>query len=168
MCLFRIDGDGFMGRPNKYETHVKPHFKEIKEAFERGVDEKEIAKSIGVAVSSWCEYKHRYPEFVELLKRSEEKTKEILKRLDSALLKSAEGFEYTEKKQYITEDDKGNKKKHTEIYTRYSPPNPTAIFGALNRFDPDYKKDKAYYELKQQELELKKAIAENNNFDLEL
>ena len=48
------------------------------------------------------------------------------------------------------------------------PPDTTAIFGALNRFDPNYKKDSAYYELKKQELELKKAIAESNNFDLDL
>lgn len=157
-----------MGRPSKYQTHVKPHFKEIKEAFNRGVEEKEIAKSLGISVSSWCEYKQKYAEFSELLKRDADKTKQILENLDSALLKIACGFNYEEKKQYITEDEAGNRKKHTEITTRYYPPNATAIFGALNRFDPDYKKDKAYYELKQQELELKKAIAENNNFDLEI
>ena len=157
-----------MGRPSKYETKVKPFFKEIKAAFDRGVEEKVIAKEIGVSVSSWCEYKNKYSEFAELLKRDEDKTKEILERLDSALLKSAEGFEYQEKKQYITEDENGKKKKHTEIYTKYSPPNPTAIFGAYNRFDPNYKKDKAYYDLKKQELELKKLIADSNNFDLNL
>ena len=157
-----------MGRPNKYETHVKPHFKEIKAAFDKGVDEKEIAKSIGISISAWCDYKNKYSEFAELLKRDEEKTKEILEQLDSALLKSATGFEYQEKKQYITEDENGNRKKHTEIYTKYAQPNPTAIFGALNRFDPDYKKDKAYYDLKKQELELKKMLADANNFDLNI
>ena len=155
-----------MGRPSKYETCVKPYFKEIKSAFNKGVDEKDIADSLGISVSSWCEYKNKYSEFAELLKRDEDATKEILERLDSALMKSAEGFEYQEKKQYITEDESGRKKKHTEIYTKYNPPNPTAIFGALNRFDPNYKKDKAYYDLKRQELELKKLVAESNNFDL--
>lgn len=155
-----------MGRPSKYETAVKPYLQEIKEAFERGVEEKVIADNLGISVSTWCEYKNKYSELKEALKRDDDKIKKILERLDSALLKSAEGFQYQEKKQYITEDDKGNQKKHTEIYTRYSPPNPTAIFGALNRFDPNYKKDKAYYELKKQELELRKLIAESNNFDL--
>ena len=155
-----------MGRPSKYETHIKPYFNEIAEAYGRGVDEQDIAKSLGVSISAWCEYKNKFSEFKEVLKRSEDETKDILKQLDNALLKSATGFEYTEKKQYITEDENGKKKKHTEIYTRYAQPNPTAIFGALNRFDPDYKKDKAYYELKKQELELRKAIAETNNFDL--
>jgi len=157
-----------MGRPTKYDTHIKPYFKEIKEAFDRGVDEKEIAKSLGISKAAWINYKNKYLDFADLLKRDDDKTKEILQRLDSALLKSAEGFEYQEKKQYITEDENGKKKKHTEIYTKYAPPNPTAIFGALNRFDPDYKKDKAYYDLKKQELELKKMLADANNFDLNI
>lgn len=157
-----------MGRPNKYETHVKPYFREIKEAFDRGVEEKQIAKNIGVSISSWCEYKAKYSEFAELLKRDEDAIKEILKQLDGALLKSALGYDYEEKKQYITEDDNGNKKKHTEITKRHQPPNVTAIFGAYNRYDKNYVKDKAYYELKQQELELRKAIAESQNFDLDI
>lgn len=156
-----------MARPSKYETHVRPHLQEIKEAYNRGVEEKEIAKNLGIAVSTWCEYKNKYSELTEVLKRDEDKTKIILENLNSALLKIAYGFEFQEKKQYITADESGKQRKHTEIYTRYCPPNPTAIFGAFNRFDPDYKKDKAYYELKKQELELKKLIAEANNFDLD-
>lgn len=166
--LFLKKAGEILGRPSKYETSVKPFFKEIKAAFNKGVDEKEIANSLGISVSSWCDYKNKYSEFAELLKRDEDETKNLLERLDSALMKIAEGFEYQEKKQYITEDESGKKKKHTEIYTKYCPPNPTAIFGAYNRFDPNYKKDKAYYDLKKQELELKKLIAESSNFDLNI
>ena len=155
-----------MARPTKYDTHVKPYFKEIKEAVDRGVDEKEIAKSLSISKSTWIEYKHKFSDFSNLLKRDEDKTKEILKQLDNALLKSATGFVYEEEKEYATIDKDGNVKKHKEKYKKYSPPNPTSIFGAFNRFDPDYKKDKAYYDLKRQELELKKALAEVNNFDL--
>ena len=155
-----------MGRPSKFETHIKPHFDEIKKAVDRGVEEKEIAKNLGIANSTWGDDKNKYSEFAELLKRDDNATREILNRLDSSLLKIAEGFEYQEKKQYITEDEQGNKRKHTEITTKTYPPNATAIFGAYNRFDPNYKKDKAYYELKKQELELKKLVAEANNFDL--
>ena len=71
------------------------------------------------------------------------------------------------KKQYIDTDADGNTKKHTEIIKGFQPPNVTAIFGAYNRFDPNYIKDKAYYELKQQELELKRMNAESNNFNLD-
>lgn len=157
---------GKAGRPNKYETHIKPHLEDIREAFKRGVDEKDIAESVGVSISSWCDYKNKYSEFAEVLKRDTEDTKAILKRLDNALLKSAEGFYYTEEKSIGRRDNKGENIVLVEKHTKYQPPNATAIFGAYNRFDKDYVKDRAYYDLKTQELELKKAIAEASNFDL--
>lgn len=152
-----------MARPSKYETKVKPFFSEIKAMLERGLTEREVAKSLGIAYSTYNDYKVKIPEFAELIKGVD--TKPLIKDLENALVKRALGFEYEEKKQYITEDADGNKKKHTEITRKYQPPDTTAIFGALNRFDPNYKKDAAYYELKKQELELRKAIAKENAFD---
>ena len=156
-----------MARPNKYETHVKPHLEEIKAAYARGVDEKEIASSLGVSVSAWCDYKNKYSEFAEVLKRDAAATADILQRLDNALLKVACGYEYEEITVYTTTDDEGKTKTHKEKKKKHQPPNVTAIFGAYNRYDPNYIKDKAYYDLKREELDLKKAIAEANNFDLE-
>lgn len=157
-----------MARPSKYETYVKPHLDEIKAAYARGVDEKEIAASLGVSVSAWCDYKNKYSELAEVLKRDENETAAILQRLDNALLRCAEGYEYQEKKQYIKQDEDGEKVTYTEITTKHQPPNPTAIFGAYNRYDPNYVKDRAYFNLKQQELELRKAVALANNFDLDM
>ena len=154
-----------MARPNKYESHIKPYLNDIKDAIERGVEENQIAKQLGVSVSSWCEYKNRYSEFAELFKKKD--VSDILKRLDGALMKIATGYEYTEKKQYIKNEKDGEKVTYTEITTKHQPPNPTAIFGAYNRFDPNYVKDKAYYDLKQQELEIKRMNAEANVFDLD-
>ena len=154
-----------MARPNKYDSHIKPYFDDIKDAIERGVEENQIAKELGVSVSSWCEYKNRYSEFAELFKKKD--VSDILKRLDGALLKIATGYEYQEKKQYIKNEKDGEKVTYTEITTKHQPPNPTAIFGAYNRFDPNYVKDKAYYDLKQQELEIKRMNAEANAFDLD-
>lgn len=150
------------GRKNKYDTHVKPYFKDIKDALERGVEENKIAEGLGVSTSSWCKYKNDYSEFAELFKKVD--VKEILSRLDGSLMKIACGYEYEEKKQYITEDEDGNKKKHTEITTKHQPPNVTAIFGAYNRWDDKYVKDKAYFDLKQQELELRKQMAEEKEW----
>ena len=150
------------GRKSKYESHVKPHFADIKDAIERGVEENKIAESLGVSTTSWCEYKLKYPEFAELFKKKD--VSEILARLDSALMKAAEGYNYEEKKVYITKDDDGREKKHTEITTKHQPPNVTAIFGAYNKYDPNYVKDRAYYELKQQEFELRKMMAENKDW----
>lgn len=150
-----MEKDKKVGRPSRYESHVKPYFKEIREALERGVEENQIAKNLRVSISSWCEYKLKFPEFAELFKDIDRT--EILKQLDGALMKAATGFEYKEIKTYQVKDDEGNViKTHSEITQKVQPPNVTAIFGAYNRFDPNYIKDKAYYDLKQQELELKK------------
>lgn len=155
-----------MGRPSKYETHIKPYFKEIKEALEKGISETDIAKTLGVSASSWFEYKNKYLEFADIFKNADRS--QLLLDLENALIKKAKGFEYQEKKQYIKKDENGEAVTYTEISTKYQPPSETAIFGALNRFDPNYKKDKAYYELKKQELELKKEVAKSNNFDLNI
>lgn len=155
-----------MARPNKYETHVKPYLNDIKSALERGVEEKAIYEKLGLGSSAWCDYKNKYAEFAEVFKKKD--VSELLSRLDSALMKCAEGYEYQEKKQYIKKDEDGERVTYTEVTTKHQPPNPTAIFGAYNRFDPDYVKDKAYFELRRQELELKRNIAEANNFDLDI
>lgn len=146
------------GRKGKYETHVLPHFADIKDALERGVEEKQIYESLGVGSSAWCDYKKKYAEFAELFKKRD--VSEILRKLESALLKAATGYEYEEKKIYKTIDPDGREKKHVETTIKHQPPNVTAIFGAFNRFDPNYVKDRAYFDLKKEELEFKKLKAE--------
>lgn len=151
------------GRPSKFDSHVKPYFKEIKDALERGVEENKIADSLNVSITSWCEYKLKFPEFAELFKDVDRT--DILRTLDGALMKAATGFEYKEIKTYQVKDDEGNViKTHSEITQKVQPPNVTAIFGAYNRFDPNYIKDKAYYDLKQQELELKRIAQEDKEW----
>lgn len=156
-----------MGRKSKYDSHVKPHLEEIRDAYARGVDEKDIAAGLGIGTSAWCDYKNKYAEFAAVLKRDEKATKEILEKLDSALMKSACGYEYEEIKVYTVTGDDGVSRTHKEKTVKHQPPNVTAIFGAYNRFDPNYVKDKAYFNLKREELDLKKAIAEANNFDID-
>lgn len=149
------------GRKGKYETHIAPFFDRIRELLNGGASEQQVASALGVSYASWNNYKNEHEEFDALCK--EPRTK-LVEDLRSALVKRALGFSYEEKKQYITEDENGNKKKHTEITTRQALPDTTAIFGALNIYDPDYVKDKKQHELKQQELELRKQMAEANNW----
>lgn len=150
------------GRKSKYETHVLPHFADIKDALERGVEEKKIAEGLGVGTSAWCDYKNKYTEFAELFKKRD--VTKILQKLDSALLKAATGYEYEEKKIYKTIEPDGKEKKHIETTKKHQPPNVTAIFGAYNKYDPDYVKDKAYFDLKKEELALKKLKAESEDW----
>ena len=146
-----------VGRKSKYETHIKPYFEQIDKWLNGGASEEQCAKQLNISYATWGNYKKRYPEFKELCDKPRV---DLIADLKSALVKRALGFTYEEKKQYITEDANGSKKKHTEITTKQALPDTTAIFGALNIYDPDYVKDKKQHELKQQELELRRQMAE--------
>ncbi len=155
-----------MGRPSKYDTEIKPHIKEIKKAVEAGATVEEIADAFGIAESTIYKYKKEKKEFSEAFTHGRKK---IIIEIKGALLKKALGYDYEEKKQYITEDASGNKKKHTEIMTRHMPPSETAGAMLLRNYDQTWlDRDNISTQLKQQEMELKKAIAESNNFDLDI
>lgn len=155
-----------MGRPSIYESKIKPHIEEIKKAVASGATVEEIATAFDISVSSIYKYKSQKKELKEAFTRGRGK---IIIEIKGALLKKALGYEYEEKKQYITEDESGRKKKHTEIMTRHMPPSETAAAMLLRNYDQSWlDKDNISTQLKQQEMELKKAIAESNNFDLEL
>lgn len=150
------------GRPSKYEERVKPYLDQIRKWKEQGADNRTIAKQLGVSMSTFSAYLNQYPELSEIVKNYDKKP--IVEELRSTLVKRALGFTYEEKKQYITEDEDGKKKKHTEITTKYALPDTTALFGALNIFDDEYIKDKKQYELKKQELELRRQMAEEKDW----
>lgn len=155
------------GRPSKYDTHIKPHLNKIKKWAEQGATERQIAKQLGVAYSSFCLYKTKYPELSDLLKQKD--MKPLVEELRSALVKKAIGFEYKEKKEYIkTDPATGAPTKYVEITTKQALPDTTAIFGALNIYDPEYVRDKKNHELREKDYELRKAIAQANNFDLDI
>ena len=141
------------GRKGLYETHVKPFFEKIDKMLNDGASEEQVANALGISYSSFNNYKKQYKELDELCSKPRV---DLVKDLRSALVKRALGFKYEEKRQYITEDADGNKRKHTEIITKEALPDTTAIFGALNLYDAEYVKDKKAHELKEQELELRK------------
>lgn len=149
------------GRKGKYETHVLPNFDKIEKMLNEGASEKQCAEALGVSYPAWNNYKKDYPAFGELC--SKPRTK-LIENLRSALVKRALGFTYEEKEQYIVKDVDGNKKISTKIFTKQALPDTTAIFGALNIYDPDYVKDKKAHELKEQELELRRMKAELEDF----
>lgn len=87
------------GRPSKYNTHVKPKFNEIANWIAEGATEKEVAKSLGVSITSFIDYKEKNPEFADLLKRNR---KQAVKQIKAAMMKKACGFQYKEIKTTVT------------------------------------------------------------------
>lgn len=155
-----------MGRPSKYDTEIKPHIKEIKKAVEAGATVEEIANAFNIAVSTIHKYKKEKKEFSDAFTRGRAK---VVFDIKGALLKKALGFEYTEQKTVGRKDKDGENIVLVEKYKRYSPPSETAAAMLLRNYDKDWiDRDNVSTKLKRQEMELKKAIAESNNFDLDL
>jgi len=155
-----------VGRPSKYETEVKPHLKEIKNAVASGATVEEIADAFGIAASTLHKYKAEKKELKEAFARGR---KIIVFEIKAALLKKALGFEYEEEKRVGRKDKSGENIVLVEKYKRYSAPSETAAAMLLRNYDDNWRdNDKASAEIRRQESDLKKAIAEANNFDLEV
>lgn len=106
-----------------------------------GLTDEQIAQNIGIATSTLYEWKNKYPEISESLKKG----KEVVDRqVENALLKRALGYEYTETtREYIPELDE---MKTTKKVTKQVAPDTTAqIFWLKNR-KPDKWRDKQEYE----------------------
>lgn len=151
-----------MGRRSKYDTEIKPHIDEIKNAVAAGATIKEIATAFNIAESTIHKYRKEKKEFSDAFTRGREK---VVIEIKAALLKKALGFHYEEKRTNIKEDEKNGKSTFTEITKRYCPPSETAAAMLLRNYDKDYKdSDDTTVKLKEQEAELKKKIANANNW----
>lgn len=151
------------GRKSKYDEYVKPYIAKIVEWTKSGATEKEICTALGISVSTFNEYKKQYSELSDALRAGRQS---VVLEIKAALLKRALGFEYEEKKGM---QRKGDNPIVTEVYRRYIPPDTTAAAMLLRNYDPDWRdRDSLISDIKKQEIELKKAIAEANNFDFKM
>lgn len=99
-----------------------------------GLIDEQIAKNIGIHPSTIYDWKKKYPEIAEALKRG----KEVIDRqVENALLKRALGYEYIEKKTKISDD--GIEK--TETIKQVVPDTTAQIFWLKNR-KPEKWRDK--------------------------
>lgn len=126
----------------KYQKWLEPDNLILIEGWARdGLTDKEIAQNMGIAESTLYDWKNKYPEISESLKKG----KEIVDRkVENALLKRALGYEYTETK---TKTEGGVVTEVTTT-TRQVVPDVTAqIFWLKNR-KPDQWRDKRDVEQK--------------------
>lgn len=150
-----------MGRKSKYETHVKPYLQQIEEWYQ-DLDERQIAEErLGIAVSTFENYKKKYPELREALKKGRQ---QLVSELKASLKKKAKGYTYEETKTTIR--DEGGKKVTTiEKIKKYAHPDTGAIHLLLKNYDPTWTNDdQTTIDLKREQLELAKQKAENDNW----
>lgn len=155
-----------MGRKSKYDEYVAPHLDEIRKWVEAGATDDEIAKSLNIGTSTLITYKKKYPAFQQAFARGREK---VVIEIKAALLKKALGFEYEEEKRVGRKDKNGENIILVEKYRRYCPPSETAAGMLLRNYDKEWRDtDQTSVTMRQQEHDLRKAIAEAANFDLNL
>ena len=95
---------------------------------------------MGVAVSTLYDYKAKFKEFSEALKRGKAP---VDIEVENALLKRAKGgFEVKEKRIEKWKDADGVEREHTVIITREVPPDTTALIYWLKNRRPDKWRDK--------------------------
>lgn len=145
------------GRKSKIEI-VKENLDHIKKWAELGATEEQIAESLGISRSAFSEYKKNNKELNDIIKKARIN---LVIDLKGTLVERAKGFNYEEKKQYIKKDEvTGNTTQYTEITTKKALPDVAALNLCLKNWDKEWQNDPKLYDLKKQELELRKKMAE--------
>lgn len=126
------------GRPSAYEEFIKPNLNKIEEWAASGLTYEDIAKNIGIGISTF--YKHKANadnvEFLEVLKRSKAAADEIV---ENALYKRAIGGTVDET---VDELDENGNLVRRRVAKKQIPGDTTAqIFWLKNR-KPDAWRDK--------------------------
>lgn len=148
------------GRKTKYDEYVKPYLEDIKRWIRSGATEEQICEALGIAVSSFNLYKGKYVELSEAIHTGRQT---VILDLKGALYKRAMGYRYSEARAVM----KDGVIVSQERYEKEMPPDTKACEMLIRNYDKQWRdKDAISTDFKRQEMELKKAIAEANNFDL--
>lgn len=156
-----------MSRPSEYDIRVKPHIDKVRAWKRNGATDDQICEQLGISKSTFCLYKKKYSEFSDALKKSKA---EFVHDLKGELARLAFKHELTTKKVYTTTGEDGKEKKHIEITTKEVDGDIAAIQILLKNLDKEngWSDNPLQLDLRQQELELKKLLAEANNFKVEI
>lgn len=147
------------GRKCLYDELVKPRLEWINEQVRNGIAEKAIAAELGITEVTLNNYKKKYPEFAEALKKG--KGADVLQRLINSGIESACGQWVTEETIVVQLDENGNpSKRQKTTVKKYIPPNP-----ALNQYytkhfgqEEGFTGDPLALEFKKAKLEFEKAV----------
>ena len=151
------------GRPNAYTEIIEPRKEEIINWARAKATNAEIAEALGIGYSTFMDHVSKNTDFSDSLKRARMSG---VPNVKLALYKRATGFEYEETKKYIKVDQKdGREYRYTEITTKYALPDVGAQQTFLRNNCEDFRdRDKATYDFKSMEIELKRKSVEQNDF----
>lgn len=132
------------GKPSRYETEIKDKIPAVQGWAMQGLLNKQIAEKLGIHISTLCDYKNKYPEFAEALKRGREVADfEVV----NSLHENATGYWRTEQvvsqKRTVSYNSEGKRVETTEPVIveiqRWYPANVTAqIYWTKNRMPQEW------------------------------
>lgn len=132
-------------KPGKKPIYSPERVRKIVEAVEMGQTYEMAAREAGICKDTLYEWKKKYPEFTDVLKRAKDnfvewETCELLKDAKVGLKRLICGYDYDEKKTVLERDPTNPNQpriKQTIITHKTVPPNAAACIFALCNLDPD-------------------------------
>lgn len=161
-----------MARNSKYDL-IKKNFPKIEQLLSSGATEREVARSIGIAYSTWNKYKAEQKEFSELIIKSREKP---VGTLVNSMYQAGLGFTKTITRAMKLKEEtydpitgkKSGSMERIEYYEEeiYIPPNFQAARFLIVNWGKDlgYSNDPKLIEIRERELEHKIKQDELNNW----
>lgn len=150
-----------MGRKSKYESVIPPNMEKIKEWIRDGVTEQDIAKNLGIGLTTWKRWKKQTDEFQSIVVRER---RPRVEELENTMFKIANGYTVRLKKVMKVRDPGGGE--HLEDYEEdvHVPPNFNALRFLLTNWSDKYANDPAMIRQREKEFEHKKKIDELTNW----
>lgn len=141
-------------------TILEKNLAQIKEWKKLGATDEQICNQLGVSRSTWYKHIKENPHISDAIKTG---TEFFVLELRGELARQSILHTLETKKQYVKKDlETGHSTQYTEITTKQVDGNLGAIHLLLKNLDREnWKNDWDNYELKKQELELRKEMAEN-------
>lgn len=153
-----------MGRPGKYESNIKPYLDKIAEWKRTGATDEQVCEQLNVSKSVFYAAKAKYKEFSDVLKISRAS---FVNDLKGELARLAFKHKLETVKVYSKTDESGQTITCKEKTSKEVDGDIAAIHLLLKNLDRENWTDNPQsIELKKKELELKRLIAEAQNFDL--
>ena len=129
------------GRPGKWSEWIEPDGLLVIKGWARdGYTDQEIAKNIGVADSTFSEWKLKFPEIVAALKNGRKPV--IVEIEDTFFEKKLKGYFIEEEIVEITKHPNNTKTEHRKKMKRWIPPDTTAMIFYLKCKKPQQYNDK--------------------------
>lgn len=152
-----------MGK-SKYFTHVEPRIEEVRKWAKDGLSDRQIANNLGIAYSTFKEYKKKFPAFSALLKKEKDKA---IEQVENALFKKALGYEYKEvTKELVTNEETKKQELRVvkEVTKRVHPDVAAIIFYLKNRMPDKWKDNPHKVKMDEAILELRKQEAQSKEW----